>query len=230
MSDASSLSEPPIAPPSSEDEQHRAAERAYWKRQLCISKCLNIITGGAAAAALVGLIFVAIGLVDNRSATIDANRAWIAPYSAEPIGKDESGRIVFEISFANIGKGPALGLNWKTESDTKPTPSGLDWSLVKFDRNRTCDDLVPIPEGPVTYLAAPGQSPYIRRANSGPKVLFDSIKDGKSVVYLRGCVAYKTMRIIGHSAFCWVFDPMIPDAVGHINGHANLCESGSFAE
>jgi hypothetical protein len=220
----------PTTPPPSDDEQHRAAERAFWKRQLCISKGLNWIAGIAAASALVGLIFVGLGLKETRKATIEANRAWIAPYAAAPIGKTISGSILFEISFWDAGKEPALGLNWNTDSGTKKTPPNLDWSTVKFDRNVTCDQLFPIPDGPVAYPAAPEQGPYKRRVDSGKKVLFDSIKDGESVVYVRGCVVYKTMGIIGRSAFCWIFDPIIPDANGYVSGHANLCESGSFAE
>jgi hypothetical protein len=217
-------------PPPSNDEQHRAAERDYWRRQLSISKGLNWITLCAAAAAVVGLIFVSINIRHADQGTIDANRAWIAPYTVQPIGKTALGGIMFEVTFLNTGKTPALGLNWKTDSGTKETPANLNWSLITFDRNATCDGLLPIPQGPVSYAHAPGEILYTRRADTDGKVLFDSISDGKSILYLRGCVAYMTMGVIGRSAFCWMLDPMVPDAKGGISGHSNLCESGSFAE
>src|ERR1051325_5510673 len=61
----------PVAEPSGGrggalEENHRVAERAFWRSQLSIAKWMNIITGVAAFVGLVTLYFLNQSLGDSR--------------------------------------------------------------------------------------------------------------------------------------------------------------------
>jgi hypothetical protein len=65
-----------------ERNQHDAAERVFWRDQIRAAWYLNWITLVAAVIALVTVIILICTLNDARKATIEANRAWVAPHAA----------------------------------------------------------------------------------------------------------------------------------------------------
>lgn len=82
------MSETPPAHEAAVVIDHRAAERDYWKQQLRISCALNLNTAIGGLAAIVGLFFVAKGLVESHNATVAANRAWMDSTGISPTGKN----------------------------------------------------------------------------------------------------------------------------------------------
>jgi hypothetical protein len=81
MSESVPSGQPSGCEPPSPEKQQRAAERTYWERQLRISKWLNLITGIAAAAGIVGLIilYVTVKVASRQADTaIEANKAALA--------------------------------------------------------------------------------------------------------------------------------------------------------
>jgi hypothetical protein len=105
--------------PTSEEEQHRAAERDYWKRQLRLAKWMNWVTGVASVAGIIGLAFIYGTLKatqDQTQAAIDAlhsQRPYMSLGKADgviakyqpPVGEREKGTI--ELYFLNTGTAPA---------------------------------------------------------------------------------------------------------------------------
>lgn len=216
--------------PSNAEHRHYRAEQRYWKRQIRIALWLNWITVAGACVAIFALIGLVVSIRHADQGNIDANRGWIAPYALIPTGKSESGNMTFEIQFANVGKSPAIGMNWKTGGGIRKIPPHFDLGQIKFDRNGMCDGLNPIDEGPFTFPSSPGQEPYRRGVDGGKDIPFDEAIGADRVVYVRGCVTYKTMDVIGKTAFCWILEPIVPDKTNFAKGNSAFCESGSFAK
>jgi hypothetical protein len=88
----------------SDEQKHRAAERRFWERQITIAKWLNGISAGAAAVALIGLLFLYRSIVGADDATVRANRAWLAPAFrtlAWPL--ERGGPVGIQIHVQNVG-------------------------------------------------------------------------------------------------------------------------------
>jgi hypothetical protein len=239
---------PSIAQQDTDENRHRAAERRVWKRQIRIAKWLNIITGAAALVGLVGLGFVYLSIIHADQGTIDANRAWLAPtgiwhnrQEAYIAGQPVS----YMLLFRNIGKSPALRLNWKIENGyVTVTGQKLDVSKTTFSQEDMCLGMNASDESGVvwpdatqpTYTAGDGfplpalpvQSDDL---GSGPKIkVTQGMIDGTEAFYIRGCVAYATMTIIGKSSFCFYLNPyksMSPTPGG---GMSIQCRNGNSAE
>jgi hypothetical protein len=99
------------------EEQHKIAERSFWKRQSRSAKYLNIITLVAALVGLMSLYFIRQQLIDAKEATIRANRAWLL--LDEPLifaGESPSGIETIDptINIYNIGKKPASDVKFYT--------------------------------------------------------------------------------------------------------------------
>jgi hypothetical protein len=109
------------------EERHEHVERRNWRKELALAKfqlksaqCLNCITASAAAFALLAAIGVICSVLEARKATIEANRAWIAPLSAEFSDAPRIGENWFVVvHYRNVGREPALGLVWNPDSGTK---------------------------------------------------------------------------------------------------------------
>jgi hypothetical protein len=204
---------------------------ARWTKVTGIGTC-----AAAFLAAITASVFwcqlrtMEVANEDSRNAFIGGNRAWISPYGAEPSGLTGDGFLTFEVMFINGGKSPGTQLNWKIDGDTIQAPQDKNWGGIKFHRNSECDGLQPIPEGGVAYPFVSGMDVPTRGFDSGKKFPLAAQQDGTHMAYFRGCVAYRTMNVIGHSAFCFMFAPIVPDTTGHVSGRAMQCPTGNWAD
>src|SRR5437762_1413343 len=63
-------------------ERHGYAEDLFWRRQIKAAWWLNGITLAAAFIAIGTVGVLVYTLIDARKATVEANRAWVAPRTA----------------------------------------------------------------------------------------------------------------------------------------------------
>ena len=92
-----------------ENQHHGSEEVKFWRKQLHAAWWLNYTTL-IAALIPIGTVDVLIGtLIDARKATVEANRAWVAPRSAYLrrafVLNDHP---AFRVTYGNIGREPAL--------------------------------------------------------------------------------------------------------------------------
>lgn len=233
-----------VVQPYSNEYCQRAAERRFWERQIRVAKWLNRITGGAAVVGLIGLGFVYLGIIHSDEATIEANRAWLAPtgiwhnkQEAYVVGQP----INYMILFRNIGKSPAIRLNWNIENgyvqvadriiDVSKTTFSQDDMCIGMDASDESGVVWPDPTQP-TYTASEGfplpslpvQSDELKR---GPKIkVTQAMIDGTEAFYVRGCIAYSTITIVGKSSFCFYLNPY----KGTGGGSSIQCHNGNDAK
>src|SRR5262249_7886927 len=131
----------------------------------------------------------------------------------------------FDLTYKNVGKGGAIGLNWAIDSGFVDAPPAMDGYRLRISRNATCDGLEPRREGPISYPDSDATT-FQFAARSG--ITAESFKSSKKLVYARGCVAYRTLKETKRSAFCWYFIPNIVAA--NPNAAAAICKTGNWAE
>jgi hypothetical protein len=111
------------------------------------AKKLNCITGIAAVFALLAGAEIIASVLDARTATVDANRAWIQAEGADISGNiNGSGDLPVRIHYINLGKGPALQINryfLAGSIDDSATPT----DPLDPGKNNTCDGLTIDPRG-----------------------------------------------------------------------------------
>lgn len=202
----------PVGPHDAEDE-HRLAEYRYWERQIKVAKWLNIITAWAAGAALLGLLGLVASIQEAHNGNIDANRAWIEPViiGRMPLYPLKVGSPVgYFVEYQNVGKSPAININWKLDNGYFDRPPKDDGSKIKIRRNATCDGLLPAPNGLVEYPRAEtvhSTQPHLFTGVSDEmdtKVEIDQdFIDERHHFFVQGCVAYATLTTVGRSQFCF---------------------------
>ena len=209
-------SQPPVAQPSPEERRHRAHERLYWRKQLRVSQCLNILTGAAGSVALIGLAFVYKGVVDNEDATARANRAWIAIDNPQfirfpNVPGDEMDAY---INFVNVGREPASNVKNRNEFFWF-TPEFESKNVIEMNKqilpsNNTCTDIKD--GGAMGTVWAGKAQPY---SGNGVPVRVDiDFFTGRKWYGYHGCFAYETFGKIHHTSYCRIFEanPPLPPA------------------
>jgi hypothetical protein len=131
----------------------------------------------------------------------------------------------------NVGHGPALFLNWDSDSGTIDPPPNRDWAKASVQPNNTCDGLMPDKKtGGSSWPNDPTVATKHRLLQSKPRVyVTKDIELGQKYTYVRGCVAYQTMGIVGRTSFCFIFVPT-GTADGHLTGDAVDCPAAFWAE
>jgi hypothetical protein len=199
---------------------------------------LNYITLIAAIIAI-GTVGVLIStLIDARKATVEANRAWVAPRSAYLrrtfVLNDHP---VFKVSYDNIGRQPAL--NTETWWRVSIVDAGLLVRSLKepsvaesaFGQNTTCaghtsrkgaEAIWPSPK-PETYSNA-----YVE--NPDDPIITEEVMDGRQAVVVQGCFLYETFHEVHHSAYCFWFRQVPPLYMLTITTGAVICPIGNEAD
>jgi hypothetical protein len=188
----------------------------------------------AAAGGILGLVFVGMGLRESRYATVASNRGWLAVETAtipDPLKLNQP--IEYVISFKNSGKSPATDQQWSDEYGTVSAPvmskdGIIDFNDIHLTENKTCDHLTPTDTNDVIY---PDDSEH--RNLSTTKInnyltADQPIIDGTRYIYLRGCIAYRTMGIVGKSGYCYIV-LRFTDKRG-LTQEIHKCPSGISAE
>jgi hypothetical protein len=187
-----------------EEEEHSAAERRFWEGQLGEARKLNWITGAAAAVGLGGLLVLGLQLYEAHTATVEANRAWIAPINAILEGPLIKGQPVpVEVIYQNTGKEPAIDTNNGGDSGiTMPlSPAEADQQqLVGPFRNAEskCVGVKPRGGSPAIFPTGPVQMSIERTVLAD-----DAILNGSRTFYVEGCIAYNTMGETHTSSYCF---------------------------
>jgi len=231
VSNAQDLSpETPSRKPPSSNEEHRAAERRFWDRQIVIASWLNIITAVGAIVALVGIIFLIKNIIDAENATMRANRAWIAPRGAYLDARHSSNQAkVFTIEYENVGREPATDIFFSQYADYFDGPALID--KVTYS--------LPIKKVDTCSVAGRSIAPAYPLNGSGSKeevIVFMDSKEflndfnlflsGKKTFYIEGCFRYKTFRLEHRSIFCYYLKPI---EVSDIGKDAKLGPDGTLA-
>jgi hypothetical protein len=102
-----------ISRQTAQKQRHDIEESLFWRRQIRVAWWLNAITLIAAVIAVSTMIVLIFTLVDARKATVEANRAWIAPHTAL-LGREFrlNDHLAFRIAYDNVGRQPARNENF----------------------------------------------------------------------------------------------------------------------
>jgi hypothetical protein len=211
---------PPCSQPQAANEQHKAAERDYWRRQICVAKWLNAVTLIAACAAVVGLIFVGIGLRQTTQATnaateangiashnlVAANRAWLYPRDFN-IAETDYGFFVTGLN-ENVGKEPATHVIFSVpDFGMQPVPmiirSAIDQIIIPF--SDICEKRFDPVKGntvfPTQKLSYERPLPYPTEESRISAT--DAVNKGHAVFFFRDCVVYSTFGERHKTPFCF---------------------------
>lgn len=196
----------------------------------------------AGVATAVGMLIAAWGLMDAHRATIEANRAWVAPNQMVLTAPLENGQPVgFGLHLVNFGREPALGVTWRWQPRLVPYVPLEGTDVTKFGPNDTCGGLDPGKEhGFVVYPGTDTKAWVVADLSQ--------IQDGQSIgqrilahsasLVIEGCVAYLTQGERHTSSFrfflrdvpgrlSWSAGP--PGQPGNPNWNFNLTLDGNEA-
>ncbi len=215
-----------------EGEEHYAAERRFWERQIRVAIWLNAITAGAAVVGLIGLIFVYISIVHADESTIDANRAWIAPRT-QALSKNPTVGQPFQVNveYDNIGHSPATDVRISIINDEIDAPSDRDMTSLPRDTENICEKYPPnIDLGTLyqTASAVSGGNTSFGFLQTNSTVGYGNIvanadnTSGRKFYRLRACISYITYKKTHTTRFCALFIP-------HVNVGIS-CNGGTGAD
>jgi hypothetical protein len=217
---------------------HDAAEAGFWRRQIRAAWWLNGITLAAAIIAITTVVVLVFTLRDAREATVEANRAWVAPRSAYLrrafVLNDHP---VFRVTYDNIGKQPALNTEtwWRVSivdanllvrSLTEP-----NLAESAFGRNPACDgrttrkgaEIIWPSQKPETY-----SNSYVEKPDD--PIITQEVMDGRGAVVVQGCFLYETLHEIHKSAYCFWFRQVPPPYMLTTATGAIICPTGNDAD
>lgn len=192
----------PMTKPASDKEQWRNEQKRNWERQICLSKWLNWVTGGAALIALGALYFVYLQADSARTAADIARqgfeesvktfrleqRAWILPKDNRIRTSPDTLHLEFQVS--NSGKVPAsiIGATYAFADPRLPQCPAVQEDLPPYG--------VAIP---------PNGEIWLGLAIKGEKR--ERVKQSESV-YVYGQINYTgVFPGTKHSLFCSIFHP-----------------------
>jgi hypothetical protein len=220
-----------------EKQYHDTEEVSFWRRQLRAAWWLNYITLITAMIAI-GTVGVLIStLIDARKATVEANRAWVAPRSAYLrrafVLNDHP---VFRVTYDNVGRQPALNSEmwWRVNIvDADLLVRSLkDASLAEtaFGRNIACDQHSAHKGSEVIWPSRKPESysnAYV--GNPTDPIITDEVLDGRAAVVVHGCIFYETFHEVHRSAFCFWFRQVPPAYMVTTTTAAIICPIGNDA-
>lgn len=238
---AEAASNPPFINPYTDEQQHRADERIYWRQQIKVGDSLNKITAAAAVIAIVGLLLVGMSYCEARDATMRANRAWLTPNrSRYVVPPSAGGPAKIEIIYGNSGHEPAEGFVAQQEFAT--VQSGLVGNISSYDLldhaefvgaqttfSKICDQANPPPEGtldegPPQYPSSPYELTYPLKVDAGSLPHYADIVSGNRTLIIHGCFAYRTFGRIHKSEYCMFI--AAPQGTGFADAewpHSSMC-------
>lgn len=185
------------------EEHYRTTQRLLGERQIRVATRLNVVTGVAAAAGVVGLFFVYLSIIHADRATIDANRGWLAMDSMVATGEISGDKdIDLKIYYKNVGKSPAISLGAYFLFDSIANINKSDYEAVAIGPNKTCDSAVLQPDGPATFPNSmkPG---WFKSAFPRKSIPTTALTNDRAL-YVQGCLIYETMHETHHTWFCFL--------------------------
>ena len=225
-----------ISRQTAEMQHHNAAEVIVWRRQIRANWWLNWITLAAAIIAIGTVMVLIYTLIDARKATVEANRAWVAPRTAflrrALVLNDHP---AFRIVYDNVGKEPALNLSMLSQViivDAAALIRSLgqpNYSDVAMQENSTCAHDT-IHQGAEIIWPSSRPEGYSNSSmeNSDDPVITQEVLDGRQAIVIKGCFLYETFHEIHRSAFCFFFRQVPPDILTTRSG-AVICTFGHEA-
>jgi hypothetical protein len=217
----------PKNPIREKEERRIAAEAAaISKLQLALSRRFNRISVWATCFALASAVGVIWSVYEARTATIEANRAWIAPIAAEFAEEPKAeAHWIVRIKFHNVGRDPALGTVWKLDGVSIPGSSaGVETGAIGVPPNQTCSGLSPPKDGRSAFPDHEYTTDYT--FTSGHLLDKVSVLNNETTLFMHGCFAYKTFAEPHTTEFC--FYAALPNkAIDH--WHWNFCPGGNSA-
>jgi hypothetical protein len=219
-------------------QHHNAAEVIVWRRQIRAVWWLNGITLAAAIIAIGTVIVLIYTLIDARKATVEANRAWVAPrnaYLTRPFVLND--HPAFRVTYGNIGRQPALNTEtwWRVSIvDAGPLLRSLkepNLAESAFPPNIACSgqstrrgaEVIWPTTQPEAYANA-----YVE--NPGDPIITEEVIDGRHAVVIQGCFLYETFHEVHHSAYCFWFRQVPPSHMLTTTTGAVICPIGNDAD
>ncbi len=189
------------------NNQHEAAERHYWERQIQISKWQTWLTGMASAAGLLGLFFVYLGIIHADRATIEANRAWLEIEDFNLNMSSFGEPIKIAAVTENVGKEPAINpiFNQPDFGIRYLSPGPETYNSIQIPVRDLCKTISFANETVIFPAQKYPYERYLTRDNPGypTNEHFSAVLDGRAVFYWQDCVAYQTFNTRRSSPFCF---------------------------
>jgi hypothetical protein len=220
-----------------EKQHHDDAEVIVWRRQIRAAWWLNGITLAAAIIAIGTVIVLICTLIDARKATVEADRAWLAPRSAylqRPLVLNDHPS--FRVTYDNVGKQPALNIAlwWRVSIfDADALMRSLsDPTLAEtaFGENPACSGHTSHKGAEIawpTSLTEKYSTSYIETPND--PIITQGVLDGREAIVVHGCFFYETFQEIHRSAFCFWLRQMPPSNMLTTTSSAIICPIGNDA-
>lgn len=148
---------------------------------------------------------------DANMATVEANRAWIAPRGLYIDYEHSSKRnIALLVEYENTGKEPALNLTFNQYIDdfAGGAPASNNQSAPAIKPNKTC--IAPIKGHPPSFPIRQGGNEGMMLAMNSAGFLgnFPAMLAGDRTLYFEGCFSYVTFFTTHRSAFCYYLKPI----------------------
>lgn len=145
---------------------------------------------------------------DAKRATIEANRAWIAPRSVYLNRPLEMGKPVsYRLTYDNTGKSPALDIN---QSDritfvSSSVFADMNQETVEAAMNTIPECNVPTPASGKRAAFPFGEEEYKVIPLVVDPLVNEDVLSGKLAVVIEGCFTYRTFDEVHHTSYCFVF-------------------------
>jgi hypothetical protein len=209
-----------------------------------IAKLTGWSTFAAAILAFIAAVAFWFQFIAMHQANIDANRAWVSvPGLIQMSGSNVGDPIMYAIIERNPGREPALDVSVRgLDNDFVDGADATDRSYwEKLHLPDACESSITIHPGtvifPTTDPISDGRSrpigPFERVISTDVRmmaVIPPEMIQGKTLLYVRGCIRYKTMGVIGKTRFCKTVG-IIRDVIGNVEGwEFGECASGNWAE
>jgi hypothetical protein len=218
-------------------ERHNVGEDLFWRRQIRVAWWLNGITLAAAIIAIATMCVLIVTLIDARKATVEANRAWVAPraaYLRRPFTLND--HPVFRVAYDNIGRQPALNTEtwWRVSIvDANLLVRSLKEPSLRvraFGLNPACQGHTPLNGGEIIWPSSKPEAytnAYVENPND--PLIMQEVLDGRAAVVVQGCFLYLTFGEPHHSAFCFWFRQVPPSYMLTTTTGAVICPIGNDA-
>jgi hypothetical protein len=214
----------------------RAKEPARHRRSFVLEttdqgrRWLNTITLSAAVVGLATVIVLIFTSIDARRATVEANRAWLAPRTAflrRPFTLND--HLAFRIEYDNVGRQPAQDSNMFSRGrpvDANSLVRALsDPKLTEsvFGQNPTCSGHTSRKGAEIIWPSSVGGRYSTKDTDDANyPMITQRIIDGSDAVVVEGCFLYETFNDVHKSMFCFWFRQMPPDNILKVTDFAAI--------
>jgi hypothetical protein len=213
--------------------------RSYKPKHDCFD-WVNLVVLVLTFLAAGGAAFEAKRLADGTDQLIrDAqntfevgSRAWISPIAVGFVGIPERGKpIEIGLRYDNVGKTPAIDLHERFLLSAPTNTAMNDGSAMVFvDKNNVCDGVEPQKDAEVAYPSSGGANMMLSLKPTDlltgqPVPLYNEFMSGDHSLIVQYCIAYRTLTVIGKSAFCYFYKPGLTAGLD-----LNRCDKGNHAD